>query len=760
MVTSACILVLEDDASMRELLTSVLEDEGHRVVAVGRGEDAVEVAEREPLDLVVLDVRMEGLDGLDALARMRDHLNGAATLVVTGYASEADSVRALRLGVSDYLRKPFDLAAFLARVQHLLSETRRRRLREAREERLRTLARWSLVALTRALEGRILPPGASESMEKASRLAGRLAAGAGLESPETEEVEAGTALLAAARCFGGTFPDLGTLAPSAAAEAVSEGPGLPARVADLAVATVCEDPDPAARWPGRFDPLLIQGLPGARQALNAVPARGRALLTLARGLAQAGDHANAGRAYTRVAEAGAPREKVLGWLGLAETARREGQAPRVVEMVESAMEAARRVGPAETGRAALQGGLLLMQAGRPEASQVLQEACRISSRLSLEPAASRARLALAAVERSGPQAWEAPLQILMQPAHEQERHEDLPWLLPALLEAGVAPEKGLGRLVRSAPRELARALESGVLSGSGRRHASGLLHLAAGALSQETLGRLAADPDPEVRQAAAAALGSRGAPPCNPVLRIRSLGPLEVSLADQPIEAPAWRTARAKHLFAYLAATPRPVNEDRILADFWPDDADRGRQNLYWTTSAMRRPLRGWCPPGQEPILRTRGHLSLNPDLPRWHDLEELEKAAAIPTGSGRVAAARRIVDLARGPYLEDCYMDWVLPLRTRVERMLALALTDLCQHYLRQDQEGEALECALRLLDMDPCSREACEAAMRAQTALGRPQEALRQFETHARSLRREMRMDPCLELVELYHRTRLGLT
>ncbi len=759
MVTQHSILVMEDDASMRELLASVLEDEGHRVVAVGRGQEAVEVAGRETLDLVVLDVRMEGLDGLDALARMRDHLNGAATLVVTGYASEADSVRALRLGVSDYLRKPFDLAAFLERVNRLLAETRRRRLREAREERLRALTRWALVALTRALEGRPLPPGAAEALEKTSALAGRLAAGAGLESPESEEVEAGAVLLAAARCFGATVPDLGDCAPHAAAEAVAEGPGLAARVADLAVAAACEDPDPAARWPGRFDPLLLQGLPGARGAMARVPPRGRALLSLGRGLVQAGDHANARRAYARVTEAGTPRETVQGWLGLAETACRAGQDRQAVEMTRAALAAARQVGPAETGRAALRGGLLLMQAGLPEAREILQEASQIAGRLALEPAASRAHLALAAVDRGEAETWEGPLQILLLPEHELERQEDLPWLLPALLEAGVDPERGPGRLVRGSPHELARVLEAGALSAAGRRTASGLLELAAGALSPDLLGRLAGDPDPEVRQRAAAALRRSGGPPACPVLRIRSLGPLEVSLGDQPIEERAWRTARVKHFFAYLAAHSRPVPEERILEDFWPDDPGRGRHNLYWTTSAIRRPLRGWCPPGQEPVLRTRGFLSLNPDLPRWHDLEELKRAVAVAAGPDRAAAARRVLDLARGPFLEGCYMDWVLPLRTRVEAILRQALTDLHQHYHQRGFEGEALECALRLLDLDPYSQEACRAIMLAHTALGRPQEAIRQFEVHCRSLRQEMAMEPSLELVELYHRARLGL-
>ena len=747
---------------MRELLAGVLEDEGHRVIAAARGEEAVEAAAREALDLVVLDVRMEGLDGLEALALMREHLHGAATLVVTGYACEADSVRALRLGVSDYLHKPFELERFLERVDRLLGETRRRRLREGREERLRALSRWGLVVLARALEGRTLPPGAAQTLERASALAGRLASGAGLESPEAEEIEAGALLLAAHRYFGAAGPEIGDTSPPAAAQAATEAAGLAARIADLAVASAEGEADPAARWPGRFDPLLLEGLEAARAGAPVPPPRGRALVSLGRALLQAGDQANARRAYCQAAATGTPREAVEAWLGLAHAERAADQRERIPASVRSALEAARAVGPAETGRAALEGGLVLLRAGCPEARSVLEEACASLQRLGLEPAASRARLARAALGPAGDEEWRAPLEILLRPEHEAERQEDLPWLVPALLEGpGHADlQRSLARLVRESPRELARALEGGALSPEARRQAAGLLACAGGSVPPPLLERLAADPDPAVREPAEAALRGRSAAPARPSLRIRSLGPLEVRVGHQPLEERAWRSSRVKHLFAYLAIQPRPVSEDRILEEFWPDDAECGRKGLYWATSAIRRTLRGWGPQGEEAVVRLRGHLGLNPDLPCWHDLAELERARATPPGPGRPAAARRVVELARGPFLDGCYMDWALAVRTRVEGQVREALAELHQHYHERAMPGEALECALRLQDLDPLCQEACRRVMQSQLALGRPAEAVRRFEAHRRVLARELEMEPSLELLELYHRARLGLT
>jgi len=137
------ILILEDDPTLRASMATVLEEEGYQVVAVGRGEDAVETAKNEDFDLIVSDIRMAGMDGLDALAQVKGTRPEICCMVVTGYSTEADSVRAIHLGVQEYLKKPFRLEQFLEGVRRLTSRRRQEQLLFIRERALLRTALWA-----------------------------------------------------------------------------------------------------------------------------------------------------------------------------------------------------------------------------------------------------------------------------------------------------------------------------------------------------------------------------------------------------------------------------------------------------------------------------------------------------------------------------------------------------------------------------------------------------------------------------------------
>ncbi|MBM3461926.1 MAG: response regulator [Armatimonadetes bacterium] len=173
------ILVLEDDDDLRENLAAVLEYEGFHVVAVGRGVDAVEQARDHAFDLVVADIRMKGISGLDALEQVRGHQPEIRSLVVTGYSTEADSIRAIRLGVGEYLKKPFDSDTFMEAVRRLVAQRREQQKARAREQALRRTTLIALEALARTLN-----PG----LVGAGRLAARLAAECGAAPEIAEEV--------------------------------------------------------------------------------------------------------------------------------------------------------------------------------------------------------------------------------------------------------------------------------------------------------------------------------------------------------------------------------------------------------------------------------------------------------------------------------------------------------------------------------------------------------------------------------------------
>ncbi|MBD0330140.1 MAG: response regulator transcription factor [Thermoleophilia bacterium] len=119
MAGTPTVLVVEDDADLRELLREVLERAGMDVREAGDGREALEAVYRDPPDLVVLDLVMPEVDGWETLARLRD-ATAAPVLVLSARAGEVDKVRALRAGADDYVTKPFGRHELVARIEALL----------------------------------------------------------------------------------------------------------------------------------------------------------------------------------------------------------------------------------------------------------------------------------------------------------------------------------------------------------------------------------------------------------------------------------------------------------------------------------------------------------------------------------------------------------------------------------------------------------------------------------------------------------------
>lgn len=117
----AKILVVEDDESMNVVLCEMLEDEDHEVVSVFNGADAIKQCEQSAFDLVISDVRLPGIDGVETLTVLKQKRPGLKCIVITGYASADTPVRAIRLKVDDYLFKPFSLDYFLNSVDRTLN---------------------------------------------------------------------------------------------------------------------------------------------------------------------------------------------------------------------------------------------------------------------------------------------------------------------------------------------------------------------------------------------------------------------------------------------------------------------------------------------------------------------------------------------------------------------------------------------------------------------------------------------------------------
>ena len=113
------ILVAEDDASLREILVLGLEDNGFRVDAVERGDDAIDQLKFYEYDVAILDWRMPGASGIDVVRWARRHDRPTALLMLTARDAPPDRIQGLDAGADDYLVKPFDFGELLARIRAL-----------------------------------------------------------------------------------------------------------------------------------------------------------------------------------------------------------------------------------------------------------------------------------------------------------------------------------------------------------------------------------------------------------------------------------------------------------------------------------------------------------------------------------------------------------------------------------------------------------------------------------------------------------------
>jgi DNA-binding response OmpR family regulator len=115
----ATILLVDDEDSIQQLLTFPLEREGYRVVQARDGEEALRRFAETPVDLVVLDVMLPKLDGLEVCRRLRT-TSAVPIIMLTARDDEVDKVLGLELGADDYITKPFSIREFRSRIRAML----------------------------------------------------------------------------------------------------------------------------------------------------------------------------------------------------------------------------------------------------------------------------------------------------------------------------------------------------------------------------------------------------------------------------------------------------------------------------------------------------------------------------------------------------------------------------------------------------------------------------------------------------------------
>lgn len=122
------ILLVEDDAILADGLSRSLRQSDYAVDWIAQGDEAAAILKTETFDLVVLDLTLPGLDGLDILKRLRSQKHSTPVLIITARSDVDDRIAGLNLGADDYLTKPFNMGEFDARVRALLRRSQRQGL--------------------------------------------------------------------------------------------------------------------------------------------------------------------------------------------------------------------------------------------------------------------------------------------------------------------------------------------------------------------------------------------------------------------------------------------------------------------------------------------------------------------------------------------------------------------------------------------------------------------------------------------------------
>jgi two-component system, OmpR family, response regulator len=135
MAESSTILLVDDEDAVRRLLTFPLERDGYTVIQAADGEEALRRFAERPTDLVVLDLMLPKLDGLEVCKRLRA-TSTVPIIMLTARDDELDKVLGLELGADDYITKPFSIREFRSRVRALLRRANQTRAETFDEERL------------------------------------------------------------------------------------------------------------------------------------------------------------------------------------------------------------------------------------------------------------------------------------------------------------------------------------------------------------------------------------------------------------------------------------------------------------------------------------------------------------------------------------------------------------------------------------------------------------------------------------------------
>jgi len=121
------ILVIDDERELCTRIKRELDKEGYKVVVAYNGQDGLDYFERHAVDMLIVDVRMQGMSGLELIEKCRQSTDGFVSIIITGHGDHEIAKEALRLGVYDYLKKPISLDKLITSVKKGLEQLNVRR---------------------------------------------------------------------------------------------------------------------------------------------------------------------------------------------------------------------------------------------------------------------------------------------------------------------------------------------------------------------------------------------------------------------------------------------------------------------------------------------------------------------------------------------------------------------------------------------------------------------------------------------------------
>jgi DNA-binding SARP family transcriptional activator/CheY-like chemotaxis protein len=773
------IFLLEDDVDLRSALESVLELEGYRVVAAADGAEAVAKAEDYAFDILVFDIKLPGPDGLEVLAQFKKENPEVLSVVMTGYATEKDTLRALRLGVGDYLKKPFKSDVLLDAVRRLEREVHRRRALEEREQSASKMFLWLVEFMVGGLEANHEVKGLT--MVESARSGFKFAQALG-HSRRTAETLQSAVLISFLREYGEDderLTELTQMLPAATVRLLSELEELATMEASApdslaALAKLCKG---LTEQPGRLKELEeMTGVSLQTDQPGRVQRERRQLLSLARTFAASGDPAAARDACVKLTEVPRTAEAGYAYLELARIAWAEGERTEANKNLRSLLGLLSHLGPQTGAELELEAGLSALGMGMKDGQQLLERTLPRLDRMGLAEGHALALLSLRATsEESGP-LTEVEREALGQLTHHGLTATLLShsrWLLRPLLQLQLQVseeqlQKLLGQIAQDATRSVGQAL-SADLEEPELELLLGLIEERGGSALLPSLQSLFARTKSGSVRGRLESIISGMTNQDSPTLRLNSLGTFEVWIGDHRLPETAWRTSRSRFLLAQLAArVGRPVLAEVLIEQFWPAaKPESGKKNLSQTVSDLRKVMaEGGFELADELVVRKHELVSLNSELPIWYDLDAFCEAlgkgrVALESGGAREAhqQLRRAYALIRGDYLEDCSMEWVLPQRRELERQSLECCELLARSCQKLELYPELLEVANRVLERDPCYQAMHLLIMEAYTASGRPESALRQFERATAALKVELGVEPSTDLLRAQQLAKMAL-